>query len=311
MPQKEKILVIKLSALGDFILAMGAMEAIRRHHRTAHITLLTTRPFLDLARRSGYFDDIILDQRPKFYDLPAWYFLFRAFNQGEWNRVYDLQLNDRTKTYHRMFMKKPEWSGVIGGDPLFYPNPDWRRMHAFARHREILKIAGISDVRLPDISWMKPETDLFNIEKPYILFVPGSAPTHPKKRWPALRYGALGLKLMKEGYHVAVLGTKAEANVIARIVKACPGIIDLSGKTSLYDIVALGRKAAGAVGNDTGPIHLIALSGCPTVALFCTKESDPALSSPVGPAVQTVQKKKLEDAPVAEIYKMLMQAMPS
>ncbi|HAK62204.1 MAG TPA: ADP-heptose--LPS heptosyltransferase, partial [Alphaproteobacteria bacterium] len=41
---KQRILVIKLGALGDFILAMGPFKAIRHHHAGAHITLLTTPP---------------------------------------------------------------------------------------------------------------------------------------------------------------------------------------------------------------------------------------------------------------------------
>lgn len=299
---KERILVIKLSALGDFILALGAMAAIRRHHQDAHITLLTTRPFLELAERSGYFNDIIVDPRPKIYELKHWYFLFRQLNSGNFTRVYDLQMNDRTKVYSRLFLKRPEWSGVIAGSPLSYQNPAWRGLHAFKRHQEVLKVAGI-DVQVPDIPWMTADISHLLLRPPYILLVPGSAPAHPEKRWPALRYGALGLKLMKDGYNVAVLGTKAEAGVVERVVKACPGIIDLSGKTSLFDVAALARGAAGAVGNDTGPTHLMALSGCPTVALFCTAVSRPELSAPIGRDVQIIQADDLEDVSVNTVYR--------
>lgn len=299
---QEHILVIKLGALGDFILALGAMEAIRRHHKAAHITLLTTRTFKDMAERSGYFNNIIVDSRPKFYELADWFFLFRHLNSGNFTRVYDLQLNDRTKVYRRLFLKPPEWSGVIEGSSLFYPNPDWRNMHAFKRHQEILKVAEI-DVQMPDISWMTSDVSLFKLKEPYILFIPGSAPTRPEKRWPAVRYGALGLKLIKDGYQVAVLGTKAESEEIERIVTACPGAINLCGRTSLYDLATLARGAAGAVGNDTGPTHLVALSGCPTVALFCSRVSNPAYSAPVGKSVQAIQAEDLGDISVGAVYK--------
>lgn len=300
--EQKKILVIKLGALGDFILALGAMEAVRRHHKDAHITLLTTRMFKDMAERSGYFNNIIVDSRPKFYELGDWYFLFRHLNAGNFTRVYDLQLNDRTKVYRRLFMNAPEWSGVIAGSPLFYPNPGWRNMHAFKRHQEILKVAGI-DMQMPDISWMTSDISLIKPKEPYILFIPGSAPTRPEKRWPALRYGALGLKLIKDGYQVAVLGTKAEAEEIGRVVAACPGAIDLCGRTSLYDLATLARGAAGAVGNDTGPTHLVALSGCPTIALFCSKVSNPAHSAPVGKSVQAIAAEDLGDISVGDVYK--------
>ncbi|MCK5517863.1 MAG: glycosyltransferase family 9 protein [Alphaproteobacteria bacterium] len=302
---KENILVIKLSALGDFILSLGAMEAIRGYHKDAHITLLTTKPFLEIAERSGYFNDIIIDNRPKFYDIRQWYFLFSKFNAGYFARVYDLQLNDRTGVYYRLFLKKPEWSGVIAGTPLFYANPDWRSLHAFTRHQEILKVAGL-DVNLPDISWMQSDTDSFGLKNPYILLIPGSAPLRPEKRWPAIRYAALGLRLIRDGYDVAVIGSKMETDVISSIIKACPRIIDLSEKTSLYDIATLARLAAGAVGNDTGPTHLAALAGCPTVVLFCKKASSPEQSAPVGKSVQCLQADTLESVPVTDVFRKLL-----
>ena len=162
-------------------------------------------------------------------------------------------------------------------------------------------MAGI-DAGLPDLSWMKVDVSPFKVKKPYILLIPGSAPQHPQKRWPAVRYAALGLKLMKEGFQVAALGTKAEAEVIANMVKSCPGLINLCGRTSLYDVATLARDAAGAVGNDTGPTHLVAMAGCPTVALFCTRVSQPEKSSPVGKSVQVIQAENLEDVSVADVY---------
>lgn len=298
----EKILVIKLSALGDFILALGAMEAIRRHHPAAHITLLTTRPFVDMATRSGYFNDVWVDERPRFYSAVRWLKLARRLNKGRFDRVYDLQLNNRTKIYYRLFSKKPEWSGLVRGHALFYPNRQWRQMHAFDRHREMLKLAGI-DVALPDISWMESDVSTFNVPKPYVLLIPGSAPQHPEKRWSALRYGALARKLMLQGYETAVLGTNAEADVIDRIKKSCPSAHDLSGRTSLYDIATLARGAVAAVGNDTGPTHLVSLAGCPTVVLF-SAASNPALSAPVGD-VGIIQADDLNDVQLGDVMKQL------
>ena len=297
----ERILVIKLSALGDFLVAMGAMAAIRKHHPAAHITLLTTRPVLDIAQRSGYFNEILIDRRPKFYDVAGWVSLFRLLNRVPFTRAYDLQLNDRSNIYYRLLLKKPEWSGLIKESPLFYKNPDWRQMHAFQRHKAMMAELGI-DAAIPDLSWMKADVEFFKVKPPYVLFVPGSAPRWPQKRWPALRYGALGLKLIKEGYNVAVLGTAAEQEVISRIVKSSPGIIDLSGKTSLYDIATLARGAAAAVGNDTGPTHLISMSGCPTIAIF-SGVSHPELSAPVGADVKIIQSDNLDDISVDDVYK--------
>ena len=114
MPQNN-ILVIKLGALGDFIQALGPMRAIRAHHPDAHITLLTTPPFAALAEKSGYFNDIIIDARPKWHQPLAWLNLRRRLNDGNFTRVYDLQNNDRTALYFKLFSPRPEWVGVAPG----------------------------------------------------------------------------------------------------------------------------------------------------------------------------------------------------
>jgi hypothetical protein len=63
--QAERILVIKLSALGDFVLALAAMKKIRQAHPKAHISLLTTPPFEGLAKASPYFNAVFTDGRPE------------------------------------------------------------------------------------------------------------------------------------------------------------------------------------------------------------------------------------------------------
>src|SRR5690606_11385580 len=98
----EKILVIKLGALGDFIQALGPMAAIRKHHPDAQITLLTTAPYESFAKRCGYFNDIWIDARPKFMQLALWRKLKAQLNGGHFNRVYDLQNNDRTSLYFKL-----------------------------------------------------------------------------------------------------------------------------------------------------------------------------------------------------------------
>ena len=112
---KEKILVIKLGALGDFIQALGPMKAIRNQHPEADITLLTTKPFVKFAEQSNYFNSIIIDERPKFYQIQKWNWLRNKFNKEKFTRVYDLQNNDRTGFYFNLFSPKPEWVGIAKG----------------------------------------------------------------------------------------------------------------------------------------------------------------------------------------------------
>ena len=68
MAVSEKILFIKLSALGDFVQAMAPAATIRAHHKDAKIVLLTTAPYAQLGRQAQYFDDVWVDDRPGWRD---------------------------------------------------------------------------------------------------------------------------------------------------------------------------------------------------------------------------------------------------
>lgn len=301
---REKILVIKLSALGDFLVALGPMAAIRKHHPDAHITIMTTKPFADMAARSRYGDAVEVVTRARFYEIAAWMRMRRFLNSG-FDRVYDLQMNDRTGIYYRLMRKKPIWSGTAGGAPGNYvlENPDWRQMHAFERHKAMLARHGI-EVDLPDVRWMQTDVSFLAPSSPYVLLIPGCAPQHPYKRWPAAKFGALALKLQHQGFEVCLIGTAAEQEAIAKIKKIAPSCHDLSGRTSLYDIASLAAGAAAAVGNDTGPSHLAALAGCPLVALF-SGVTDPRRSAPVGASVTVIQSEDIGDISTEDVMKAL------
>ncbi len=80
--QAAQILVIKLSALGDFVQAMGPFAAIRAHHKTAHIALLTTTPYADFARASPWFDAVWIDSRPRLIQIGALLDLRKRLRSG-------------------------------------------------------------------------------------------------------------------------------------------------------------------------------------------------------------------------------------
>jgi ADP-heptose:LPS heptosyltransferase len=165
-------------------------------------------------------------------------------------------------------------------------------MHTIERQAEQLALAGIGHVAPTDVSWLTADVDRFALPAPYVLLSPGASQGHAEKRWPAERYAALARDLAARGVTPVILGTATEADAAATILAACPAARSLIGQTSLADIAALARGAAGAVGNDTGPMHLIAAAGCPTVVLF-GPASDPALAAPRGPAVTVIRRPDL------------------
>jgi len=296
------VLVIRLSALGDFIMALPAMQAIRRRHPAAEITLLTTRPLAELGKMSRWFDRIEIDPRPAWSDIGGWLRLRRWLRAGRFDRVYDLQSQDRTAIYFRLFWpgRRPEWSGIAAGASHPHRDPARRHMHAYDIHAAQLRIAGIAEIPSPDLGWLDEDTRRLGLPSRIALLVPGSAPHRPAKRWPTARYGALANRLVEQGILPVVIGTADEKPLAEAIRALCPKARDLTGQTSLFAIAALARKAECAVGNDTGPMHLIALVGCKVVSLF-SAESDPARSAPRGADVTVLRRPDLAELAVEEV----------
>ena len=144
----------KLGALGDFVQALGPAAAIRRHHRDAEITLLTTAPFAALARASEVFDAVWIDARPRPWQAGRWLALRRRLRGAGFDRVYDLQTSRRSGVYFRLLGpgRRPEWSGIAAGCSHPHANPDRDHMHTLDRQAERLGVAGIAAVLPPDLS---------------------------------------------------------------------------------------------------------------------------------------------------------------
>jgi ADP-heptose:LPS heptosyltransferase len=290
----EHILVIKLGALGDFIQALGPMAAIRHHHPQARVTLLTTKPFEGFARQTNYFDDIWIDERPKLFNISGWLALKDKLDAARFTRVYDLQNNNRTSFYLKLFQRKPEWVGAAWGASHRNNSPSRTAGHAFEGHVQTLALAGIKDIKPDTLEWMQANISSFPLKKPYVLLVPGSAPDRPQKRWPAEYYARLALMLMQWGYQPVIIGTASDEDAVKKILQSCPQALDLCGQTTLAQVATLARGAAVAIGNDTGPMHLIAATSCPCLVLF-SRESDPAKHAPQGGKVHILQKDILNE----------------
>jgi ADP-heptose:LPS heptosyltransferase len=289
----DRILVIKLSALGDVIQAFPAFDRIRAAHRGAHMTLLTTPPYAGLAAAGPWFDAVEADGRPP--GLAGALRLVRRLRGRRFDVVYDLQGNDRTNALFQALRPfPPRWSGVAFGCALPHRNRGRMRIHTLERQAEQLRDAGVwpdaptapGAAPGPDVSWMLALRPVVPAEtlaetRPLALLVPGAAPHRPAKRWPAERYAQLARRLGELGVAVQLVGGPAEAALASDIAEAAPGAANLTGRTDFAGLAVLGARAALAVGNDTGPMHLIAAAGAPSVCLF-SAASDPALCAPRG-----------------------------
>lgn len=301
----ENILVIKHGALGDVVLAQGPFQAIRASHPNAKITLLTTASFQSFLKKSGLFDEIWIDEKPKIWNLGKLMRLKSKLRAGNFMRVYDLQTSSRSSSYFKLFKDpKPEWSGTAKGCSHPHASKERGRLHTIERQAEQLDAAGIDTIPSVDFSWAASDISAFSVADDFALLVPGGSAHRPEKRWPAKRYGDLANYLMGKSIQPVLLGGPAEADVIDVIVSQCSDALNLSGKTSLEDITALGGTARLAVGNDTGPLHLIAAVGCPVTVLF-SSASDPARARPRGPDVIVLREEQLDDLSLDKVVETL------
>ena len=294
---RENILIVKLGAFGNIVLSMGAFAAIRAHHAQARITILTSPAYADWLRTFPYFDAVLADPRPSWWNLAARHHFRRTLTGTRYSRAYDLQTSPRSSRYFFMFPAKhrPAWSGIAFGCALPDRDPKRNTLHDALRIEGQLRQAGITSFPPPDLSWCT-ENGRLDLASDFALLVPGSSPHRLAKRWPAERYQALAKALRCRGVTPVIIGSRSEASIAAQISAA----IDLTGQTNFGDIADLARKANFAIGNDTGPMHLIATAGCPTVTLF-SGDSDPARCAPVGPLTRVLRRDDLSQLSVEAV----------
>jgi ADP-heptose:LPS heptosyltransferase len=129
--------------------------------------------------------------------------------------------------------------------------------------------------------------------------VPGGVENRPEKRWPVERYGELGRLLRERGYDLVIIGGPQESALARHIQKAAGNARDLTGRTDFAQIAVLGARCVLAVGNNTGPMHLIAAAGAPTIAVV-EDEPDALLTAPRG-HVAVLQAKSLAQLTVETV----------
>ena len=254
----DRILVIKHGALGDIILATGPFKSIRAHHPQAHITALTTKPYHPLLADCPWFDDIIIDDKPGFWDLAGRRRLKRALCSGNFDLVYDLQTSDRSSWYFSWFPKaaRPLWSGIARGCSHPHSNPNRDHLHTKARQAEQLADAGLSDIFAADLSWLQADLSGFaDLPELYALIMPGGAAGRPEKRWPAAHFAELSKYLTAAGVTPVLIGRDEEAAALAEITACNPEAMSLLNRTTIAQLAALARNCCIAIGNDSGPMH--------------------------------------------------------
>jgi ADP-heptose:LPS heptosyltransferase len=304
-PPARRILVIKLGDFAEFILAFGAFSAIRRHHTNERIVLLTTPPFAELARKSGWFDEVWDDGEPPRARPGKVVGLIGRLRRARLDRVYDLDNTARTARY-RFWMRdfwgnKAEWSRRGGGLLDRMRGAGRVGEHYVEQMAGQLAEAGIRELPTPELSWLtKDFACRYGLQDGFVLFAPGPLEDGSARCWPLANFAELARRVAIEGRRPVIVGLRAEAKSNQMIAAASPDAMDLTAKTTLFDVAALARRASVAVGNHTGIMHLIAAVGCRSVVLTAPA-ADPIKYGPRGRYVVMVRNENLAALPVTEV----------
>ena len=266
----ERILVIKFGALGDVVMATPLVEAVLNHHHSDEVSLLTTPAFAPIFAPWSRLT-VRASARRGAVSMLA---LLRWLRATRFDRIYDLQGNTRTGLLCRLSGSALRVGNHAGRNYTHHPTEPWRgQCHIFTRMCAVLASAGVTvsaqqpllpaganEVRAVDDWLARHASD----ERPLALLHAGASPTRPEKRWPY--FTTLAGRLRAAGYRVVWLGSIDDAV----LNDACRGGDDLDA-SGAFDILALaefGRRAAFAVTNDSGPMHVLAASGIPVFGLF-------------------------------------------
>lgn len=270
MVKNEKILIIKLGALGDVILSTPMIRQIIKFHHDVPVWLLTSPPFPEIFKNQELLNVISFPRKGLINSLKtlAW------IRKQKFNRVYDLQSNDRTAVICGL-SSIPEKVGSRPGFPYNFhpPNKYTGQYHVFERLYEILESAGIKTSRqLPELiisdtdrKTVKDFMEKHNLtEKSFVILHAGSSDRHPQKCWPY--FTDLAKYLSQSGYQIIWVGSDVEARDNRQRARITG--IDSSSLFSINQLAELGRHACFAVTNDSGPMHVLATAGIPVFSFF-------------------------------------------
>ncbi len=284
----RRIGLIKPSALGDIVHALPVLTALRRRYPAAHITWVVNAQYEPLLRGHPDLDAILPFDRslvvaPPWHAVRGFWDFGRRLRAARFDLVVDLQglLRSGLMAWISGAPRRVGLATAREGSRRFYTDvidaADWKRLHAVERNWLAARALGAGDQPLrfhvpldeQALAWAK-ET-LVDCPRPWLCF--GLGATRPTKRWPAEHFLALADRAQHIfGGTVLCVGRADVTPLAHRILARLTGSgMDLTGRTTLPQLAALLSRADVMVANDTGPLHLAAALGRPTVAPYtCT-----------------------------------------
>jgi len=290
-----KILIVKLSAIGDVVHTLPALTALRRHYPDAQVDWLVEDAAADLVQGHAALSRVLVWRRREFVKclktgrLASAVRLFLNLLFQLRNTRYDLILDFQAllKSSLWVFLAKGRRKAGFGSgmehsekSHLFLNEripAVSMEIHALDRGLILLKAIGLPDKQvLYDLPIAAEDEEAaqhllagkgFRPGQPFVAINPVAK--WPTKLWASERFRELAERLLKNGFQVVFTGSKDDQPRIDEMVWSLgPSVMRLDGQTTLKVLAAVYRTAGVVVSTDTGPMHLAASVGTPVVALF-------------------------------------------
>jgi len=274
---RNKILIIKLSALGDLFMALPHIEVILNHHRGREVWLMTDPAFKSIFCNDPRLRIVSLDRSRPFSAEGPWarsYWVYR----NRFDVIYDLQGNRTSRRIVRFSAALTRVGTQPNSIYHFHPrsrHPQDAEQNAFERLNETLAAAGLPTAKAAErlhpsgrdqdaVSAWLAKNGLQ--EKRFVLMHAGSSRAWLSKRWPKKHF--LKLATLFEAAEIRTVWIGAEDDrEVNRSLSENIGI-DATGSFSLMQLFLLGDRALFAVTNDSGPMHILAAAGIPVFSFF-------------------------------------------
>jgi ADP-heptose:LPS heptosyltransferase len=288
----RNILVIDFGQLGDVVLSLPALRAIREKFPQARITVAVGKPGAPIVDLSGYSDATIVVDRVALRDGSKALAVFRIgkivkqVRRERFDFVIDLHSLSETNLLgfvsgapHRLYARRPGRSLDILSN--FHPKPpveDTRpTKHAIDRYLDVLIPLGIKDApRVPRLVTRASDDasveqlllkEKANVSAPLVGLFPGAG--HPGRRWPLARFGELAERLARnDGVRIILFAGPEERELVREMKATFPRGTIIFDRLSIPQLASALARLSVFVSNDTGPMHIATAVGVSVVALL-------------------------------------------
>ncbi len=329
----RNILIIDFGQLGDVVLSLPALRAIRKKFPRARITVAVGKPGAEVIALSGYADETFVVDRVALRDGFKPVSIFRVFKivqevrRKKFDFVIDLHSLSETNLLgflsgapKRLYSRRPGRS--LDYLANFQPRPpietDHRTRHLIDRYLDVLIPLEIADAeRLPTLK-TTPGDDAAISRKlrkakadagaPLVGLFPGAG--HPSRRWPLEQFASLADFLVRnDQVKVVVFLGPEESALVKDVRQQFPRSVVILDQLNIPQLAAAQARLSAFVSNDTGPMHIASAVGTPVVLLLDKRAPESYL--PQGDRHRVIYSSVITDIAVEEVYEATRSVLAS